>query len=62
MSEILGTAAQLQLTIPLALETDWATSIRDNCFQKIVEHDLKRIVTGKLFLIFHSLFKSPSFT
>ena len=37
--EVLGTASQLQVTIPLALETDWATSIRDNCFQKIVEHD-----------------------
>jgi hypothetical protein len=39
MSETLGTASQLQLIIPEALETDWATSIRDNCFQKIVEHD-----------------------
>lgn len=39
MSETLGTATQLQLTIPVALETDWATTIRDNCFQKIVEHD-----------------------
>ena len=39
MSETLGTSSQLQLTIPIALETDWATTIRDNCFQKIVEHD-----------------------
>lgn len=39
MSEVIGTSTQLQLTIPLALETDWATSIRDNCFQKIVQHD-----------------------
>lgn len=39
MSEVLGTSSQLQLTIPIALETDWATTIRDNCFQKIVEHD-----------------------
>ena len=38
MAETLGTTAQLQLTIPQALETDWATTIRDNCFQKIVEH------------------------
>lgn len=39
MSETLGTSSQLQLTIPISLETDWATTIRDNCFQKIVEHD-----------------------
>lgn len=39
MSEVLGTTSQLQLTIPTALETDWATTIRNNCFQKIVEHD-----------------------
>lgn len=39
MSEVIGTATQLQLTIPIALETDWSTTIRDNCFQKIVEHD-----------------------
>lgn len=39
MSQTIGTDAQLQLTIPEANETDWSVSIRDNCFQKIVEHD-----------------------
>ena len=39
MSTTLGTSADLQLVIPSPGATDWATSIRDNCFQKIVDHD-----------------------
>jgi hypothetical protein len=38
-TEVLGTSAQLQITIPRARTRDWAVSIRNNCFQKIVEHD-----------------------
>jgi len=39
MSITLGTTSDLQLVIPSDAETDWSTSIRDNCFQKIVDHD-----------------------
>ena len=38
MAETLGTTSDLQLIIPEAGDTDWATSIRDDCFQKIVDH------------------------
>lgn len=38
-TETLGTTSQLQLVIPVALSTDWSTTIRNNCYQKIVEHD-----------------------
>lgn len=35
----LGTENDLQITIPVQLTTDWATSLRENCFVNIVEHD-----------------------
>ena len=35
----LGTTTQLQITIPKKGEVNWAESIKQNCFQKIVEHD-----------------------
>lgn len=39
MSQTLGSSSDLQLIIPEEGETNWAVSIRDNCFQKIVDHD-----------------------
>lgn len=39
MSQTLGAVTDLQLVIPEAGEKDWDVSIRDNCFQKIVDHD-----------------------
>lgn len=39
MAEILGSATDLQLTIPSPGETNWAADIRDQAFQKIVDHD-----------------------
>lgn len=39
MSQTLGAVTDLQLVIPEAGERDWDVSIRDNCFQKIVDHD-----------------------
>lgn len=39
MAQTLGTTADLQLIIPSPRERDWAVSIRENCFQKIVDHD-----------------------
>lgn len=38
MAQVLGTTAQLQIEIPEAGDTNWATSIKDDCFTRIAEH------------------------
>lgn len=48
MSETLGANGnELTITIPSSGERDWATSIRDNCFQKISDHTHEGSGLGK---------------
>ena len=46
--ESLGTTSQLQITIPLQGELNWATSIRDDCFLKIAQHNHQGSGTGEV--------------
>jgi hypothetical protein len=48
MSETIGTNGNdLTVTIPSSAEVDWATSIRNNCFQKISDHTHEASGAGK---------------
>ena len=51
MSETIGANGnELTITIPSSKQKNWATSIRDNCFQLISDHDHEGSGTGKKLL------------